>query len=1063
MVRPEPGRSLGVTPDGACHQRAPRSRPSGRKQISLDPARRSRVDFRQWMGHRHDPYGGPGLREGGLVPVSDGVVGFGVLGPLQVNGQDTAVPGKQRVVLAALLLRANRVVPLNTLIDTLWDGAPPASARVTAQGYLRRLRRDLAGGAGERIMTRDPGYLIRVADGELDLDVFTGLCGRARSAAGEGDWAGVSGRLTQALEVWRGEPLADVPSDVLRRTEVPRLAELRLRALELRFDAELRLGRHAGLVAELRRVAAGEPLREELHGLLMVALYRCGRQAEALEVYRDIGRVLREEIGITPGPALRELHQRILAADPDLADVRIPVASRQPPGAATTSAGAPGAPSVTGEPGALGATPDSAGPANRAAGVPVPAQLPPDIADFTGRDEQVKLLCDPLAAGRAGDRGGAVMVAVVAGMGGIGKTALAVHVGHRLRDWFPDGQLYVGLQGTASPRQPVQVLGELLRGLGDLDQAIPEGEAERAARYRSLLADRRMLVVLDDARDAAQVRPLLPGGAGCAVIVTSRAALPDLAGAVQLGLDVLGEQESRDLFGAIVGAERAAAEPEAVAQVLECCAGLPLAVRIAASRLVTRPGWSIAYLAAKLADERGRLAELAVGDLAVRASFEISYQALPAGQPGGQGTLGITDPAWLFRLLGLADAVVLSAGAVAALAGHPPARPEDDPPAGLAAALEILTDAHLVECPAPGRFRLHDLLRSYAADLARRTGTDQDRAAAIGRMLRWYGEQAGRAARALGSRLPARDLFSVTGSAAMADPAQAIDWYETELDALRAAVGQAAGLGLHDIVAQIAAAMWRFLARSPHLDDWRAVTEAGVASAQALGDDAMLSWLLTSLGQAHAGQDRFAEARACLTEALEIRRRTGDRVGEAATLNSLGMVAGLQRQFEEALHHLRSALGVLRTGSAPWLTGTILNNIGKTLLCLHRHDEALDHLARALVIGQEIGDEHGEGLAETVIADAYLALGRYSESLEHYQRSWALMQRTTRENSDQANVLSGLGAALAGLGRAEEARQTWQTAIPILDRLGDPRAAELRGRLNGSSGSGQSAVSAATG
>jgi DNA-binding SARP family transcriptional activator/tetratricopeptide (TPR) repeat protein len=977
-------------------------------------------------------------------------VRFGVLGSLQVDGRDAAVPGKQRVVLATLLLRANRPVSLDTLIDAVWDGAPPASARVTVQGYVRRLRRDLAGGAGERIMTRDPGYLIEVAGGELDLDVFTGLCDQARVAAAEGDWLGVSGRLGRALALWRGEPLADVPSEVLRRGEVPRLGELRLRALELRLDAELRLGRHAALVAELRQLAAAEPVREELHGLLMVALYRCGRQAEALEAYRDIDRVLREEIGIPPGPRLRGLHQRILAADPDLADVRTPAAPGQPADAVATSAGAPSVPVKA------GAVPNVAGVARRAAAVPVPAQLPPDIADFTGRDEQVKLLCDPLASERTGDRASAVVISAVAGMGGIGKTALAVHVGHRLRDRFPDGQLYVELQGATSPRRPVQVLGELLRALGDVDPSIPEGEAERAARYRSLLADRRVLVVLDDARDAAQVRPLLPGGAGCAVIVTSRAALPDLAGAVQLGLDVMGEPEARDLFGAIVGPERAAAEPEAVARVLACCAGLPLAVRIAASRLATRPGWSIGYLAAKLADEHSRLAELAVGDLAVRASFEISYQALPAGQSGGPGISGFTDPAWLFRLLGLADAVVLSVGAVAALAGRPLAGPADDPPAELAAALEVLTDAHLLECPAPGWFRLHDLLRSYAAELARRTGTERERTAAIGRMLRWYGEQVVRGALALVPRLPASDLFPV-GLAAMTDPARAVDWYETELASLRAAVGQAAGLGLHDIVAQIAAAMWAFFIRSPHLDDRTAITEAGVASARPLGDDAVLSWLLNSLGQAYAWQDRFAEARGCLTEALEIRRRTGDRTGEAIILNSLGLVAFQQGRFEKALDYARSALAIHSEISVPRHVAVCLHNIGETLLHLHRHDEALVYLTRALAVRQEIGDKHGEGMTETTIAEIHLALGRYSESLEHYQRSWAALQDTSRDSPDHADALYGMGAALAGLDRVDEARDMWQAAIPLLDRLGDPRAAELRDRLTDSAGTGEPA------
>jgi DNA-binding SARP family transcriptional activator/tetratricopeptide (TPR) repeat protein len=947
---------------------------------------------------------------------------FGVLGSLQVNGRDLGLQPKPRVVLAALLLHANRVVSVDTLVEALWDDAPPRSARVTLQGYVKQLRRGVSAQVGERVVTQSLGYLVRVAADELDLTRFTALCGRARAATAGGDWRGAAALCVQALELWRGEPLADVSSAWLQRTQAPRLAELRMQAVELRIEADGRLGQHGQLVAELRQLTSTEPLREGLHGQLMLALYRSGRQAEALGVFRGIDRRLREELGVAAGSELQGLHQRMLAGDQSLMASPVPVAGARLQRAPAMPAGGPG---------------------RRV----VPRQVPPDTVDFTGREEQVKLLCDLLAAPPDPGRPGAVVISAVTGMGGIGKTALAVHVAHRLRERFPDGQLYVSLQGATSPLPPAEVLARLLRDLGDPDGVIPSGEAERVGRYRSLLAGRKVLVVLDDARDAAQVRSLLPGSASCALIVTSRAALPDLAGAAQLGLDVLGEREARELFGAIVGTERAAAEPQAVAAVLECCAGLPLAVRIAASRLLTRPGWSIGYLAAKLAGERGRLAELAAGDLAVRASFEISYQALPAGQPPRRGTAGFTDPAWLFRLLGLADAAVLSVGAIAALAGRPPARPADDPPAELTAALEILTDAHLLASPAPGQFRLHDLLRSYAAELARHTDSQPARSTAISRMLRWYGEQAVRAALALFARLPASDLFPAAGPPAMAGPAQAIDWYESELDALRAAVAQAAGLGLHDIVARIAAAMWAFFTRTPHLDDWIAITEAGVASARELGDDAVLSWLLNSLGQTHAHVRQSAQAPACLTEALEIRRRTGDRTGEAIVLNSLGMVASHQGRFEEALGYAQSALAIHNQISEPRNVAVCLANIGDTLLHLHRQDEALDHLVPALVILQKIGDKHAEGIAENTIADTYLALGRPEESLQYYRRARAALQDSSRDGPDIAEALYGMGAALASLGRDAEACQAWRAALPIFEQLGDPRALEIRDKL----------------
>ena len=554
---------------------------------------------------------------------------FCLLGPLVVRCGGVVVrvqPGKQRVVLAALLLDAGRVVPVDEIAEALWGTAPPPSARVTVRNYVKRLRHALGDVGQARISTRPGGYLISVEAGELDVTRFEALLAAAQAAARGGSWDRAAGQARAALALWRGEPLQDVESGVLATRETPRLSEMRLQALEVRIVADLHLGHHSEVIAELRQLISTQPLREQFHGQLMLALYQCGRQAEALAAYQHVRRVLVEELGIEPGTWLRELHQQVLTADPAL---------------------------TAGPVAAVGESVTAADPAAE------PAQLPADTADFTGRDEQVKLVCDLLATAPGEGRPGAVVISAVAGMGGIGKTALAVHAAHRLRDRFPEGQLFVSLQGASSPLRPADVLARLLRDLGVPAGAIPADEAERAARYRTLIASRRMLIVLDDARDAAQVRPLLPGTAGCAVIVTSRSTLPSLPGATLLDLEVLDPDEAHALFSAIIGPTRAAAEPDATASVLASCAGLPLAVRIAASRLASRPGWSIAHLAARLADERGRLAELAAGDLAVRASFAVSYDAL---RPG---------PARVFRLLGLASAAVLSLPAIAALAGQP--------------------------------------------------------------------------------------------------------------------------------------------------------------------------------------------------------------------------------------------------------------------------------------------------------------------------------------------------------------------------------------------------------
>jgi DNA-binding SARP family transcriptional activator/Tfp pilus assembly protein PilF len=945
---------------------------------------------------------------------------FGVLGPLQVNGRDILLPAKQRVVLAVLLLRNNRIVPVEALVDALWDDAPPSSARTTLQGYIKQLRQNADAGAGGRLVTRPPGYLMKLGTDELDLDRFTRLCDRGRAAAAEGNWHGASDLPREALQLWRGDPLADVPSATVQQAEVPRLAELRIQAVESRITADLRLGRHAELVARLRQLTIAEPLREGLHGQLMLALYRCGRQAEALEVFRGIDRRLRGELGISPGPELRQLHQRLLAGDPTLIEGAARGTSMPAP---AVEVPAPRPAAVTGS-------------------LPVrPAQLPPDTTDFTGRAGQVRSLSRLLGAPPSPDRPGAVVISAVAGMGGIGKTALAVHVAHRLRDRFPDGQLYVSLLGATRPLPPGEVLGRLLHDLGDLDEAIPAGAEERATRYRSLMTGRRVLIVLDDALDAAQVRPLLPGTAGCAVIVTSRSTLADLAGAAQLSLDAMDEEEARHLFAAIAGERRAAAEPEAMAEVLACCAGLPLAIRIAASRLASRPAWSVAQLGVRLAGERDRLAELAVGDLAVRASFAVSYHALPGGH---QAAAGGADPARVFRLLGLPGMAELSLPAIAALTAQPAAQ--------VAVALEALTESHLLQSPAPDRYRLHDLLRSYAGELAGQIDSQQERDAALSRLVTWYGEQTVIAARALapGGKFPVIiPVPAAPAAPSMAGPAAAFAWFEAELAGVLLAARHAAGLARHDITAQIAMAVAEFLQRTPYNDTWLAISEAGVDSARRLGHSEALSLLLGSLGKTHSELSHFADASHCFTEALQIRRRTGDKAGEAMVFNWLAINLFQQGgQEERSLEHMRAALDLMDVVNNPSMTGLILNNTGHILMSVKRYDEALLHLERALAIQQGIDDDgYRRGNTESTLGQTYLELGRYGEAVRYCERALASFEGVTLGNHNRAEALACLGDALAHLGRAPEARDAWLAALAIYDQLGTPGAAKIRDQL----------------
>src|SRR5580692_3045772 len=568
---------------------------------------------------------------------------FRLLGPLEIRAGEDDWRGigapKWRSVLAALLINAGQIVPADSLINEVWGETPPAKAGNLISIYVLRLRRLLGDTDSTVLVTRAPGYLLRLRPGDTDAQVFENLVREGRRAFAAGDPEHAAAQLAEALALWHGSPLADVPSTTLVETEAERLAELRLDAAELRIMAELACGSHAQVIPELRRLLADHSLRENLWLLLMQALDGAGRHAEALEAYGQARSVLAEELGVDPGAELRRCYAELLAKDDAL----------------TKDAGdAPGiisAATVTASSGLASSAP--APPEARVARpVPAPAQLPADVADFTGRDDQVRHLVDLLSSASADDESGAVRIALVAGAGGLGKTSLAVHAAHRVRGSFSDGQLYVDLLGaTPHPLPAADVLARFLRDLGVDGREIPVDEDERAARYRTILAGRRMLIVLDNARDAAQVRSLLPGSASCAVLVTTRNRMADLASTRLVDLNVLDDDEALTLFTRVVGDERAAAEPEATAELLLACAGLPLAIRICAARLVTRSGWTIRAMANRLRDEHRRLDEMTVGDLAVRASFEVSFSSLPA-PPKPAPKRGV-DPAQAFRLLGL--------------------------------------------------------------------------------------------------------------------------------------------------------------------------------------------------------------------------------------------------------------------------------------------------------------------------------------------------------------------------------------------------------------------------
>jgi DNA-binding SARP family transcriptional activator len=947
---------------------------------------------------------------------------FRLLGPLEIRaGEDWLGIGAQkwRAVLAALLIKAGQIVPADVLINEVWPDTPPAKAGNLISIYVLRLRRLLGDTDSTLLVTRAPGYLLRLAPGDTDAQVFEDLVRTGRRAYAAGDPEQAAAQLAEALALWHGSPLADVPATTLVETEAERLADLRLDAAELRVTAELACGSHAQVIPELRRLLADHSLRENLWLLLMRALDGAGRHAEALEAYGQARSVLAEELGVDPGAELRQCYAELLAKDDALTKD-----AGDAPGsisAGTVRAGArPPAPAVA-EP-------------RVARSVPVPAQLPADVADFTGREDQIKHLCDLLASGGTEADPGAVRIALVAGAGGLGKTSLAVHAAHRVRGSFSDGQLYVDLLGaTPHPLPAADVLARFLRDLGVDGREIPVDEDERAARYRTILAGRRMLIVLDNAGDAAQVRSLLPGSASCAVLVTTRSRMADLASTRLVDLNVLDDDEALTLFTKVVGDERAAAEPEATAELLLACAGLPLAIRICAARLATRSGWTIQAMTNRLRDTRRRLDELRVGDLAVRASFQVSFTTLPvSARPGG------VDPADAFRMLGLWHGPSISSAAAAALFGTTEDLASD--------ALEILVDARLLESTSPDRYKFHDLLRVYASERATADLAEQARDATIGRLLEWYMRAADAAATAVSPHRynmpldPGEEGQSPLSFSSVED---AVRWYDSERVNVVTATRQASASRMHEIAWRLPAPLFSMFNRRGNWADCIATHRIALESARQMGNRQGEAWVLNNLGQA-LGFSHMSEGIGYLEQALAIRRNIGDRIGEAQAANNLSDAYVVLGRTDEALDLLRRAVDLDREVGYRYGEGVALNNLAEAFLDLDRPGEAIDCLVQARRTFAEIDFQHGVGYALHNLGRAHLSLGNDKEALDCLQQA-LVIHRTTGDRHRQAFTLRFLGRAQHRNGLEAEAAESWTQAAAIFDNLGDgAQAAEIR-------------------
>jgi DNA-binding SARP family transcriptional activator len=941
---------------------------------------------------------------------------FALLGSLVVadsSGQRVPLGGPRlRILLAALLLRANVPVTAGELAEMVWDDSPPSGAISTLRSYVRRLRRAL-GDDATRIVAVGPGYLIRAERPELDVLDFEALCRDARAALRTGEWADASAAAEQALRLWRAAPLLDVPSEALRVGFVPRLERLRLQVLEDRFDAGLRLGHHRELVPQLLEMTAQNPLQERFHAQLMLALAGTGQRAQALDAYQQARRTLVDQLAIEPGPELRDIHRQVLAGD--VADDKtsaVVLSKAAGPNAAGTLAGARDSLAAEG-PGRAAADRGGLMP-------PRPAQLPSDIADFTGRAAQAGRLHDALTRHEAADGPGTVRVVVVAGAAGLGKTTLAVHAAHRAREFFPDGQLYVNLSAASGQAtEPGEVLARFLRDLGVDGDKIPTNSGERAAMYRTRLAGQRMLILLDDAQDAAQVRPLLPGSASCAVLVTTRNKTPGLLSTGRIDLSTLPDPEALELFSRIAGDARAAAEPEATAEILRACAGLPLAIRICAARLATRPRWPVATMAARLRDERRRLDEFQAGDLEVRASFQVSYDSLGAGRHQA-------DPSRAFRLLGLWHGQWISTTAAAALTGE---REED-----AAGALETLVDANLLESPEPDWYRLHDLLRLFATERAQAEETPEARAGAVRRLLQWY----------LTTALSAADMisprrFRIPGEEPPAPGPlpgpvhDAMAWYESEHANLIAAVRQAAASGLHEVAWRLPTAMYPFYNRRHAWADCVTVHRIAANSARLRGTRPGEAWALHHLGRALAELGDM-EAFDRLQESAAVRQETGDLDGEARTTIALVIaqvrIHGSQAAYEYSLR----CLELLRKGADPELLGMGLNNHGHICWNAGKLDEAVRSLQQALDILTAIEGDTWHGQAMENLGQIHLQSGRLHEAiacLSEAHQLYLLQGDPLR----QATALKYLGEAQRGLGHADQARESLQAALALFKNL----------------------------
>jgi DNA-binding SARP family transcriptional activator/transcriptional regulator with XRE-family HTH domain len=1036
-------------------------------------------------------------------------VRFRVLGPLELrDGQDRLVrlgAPKQRTLLAVLLLHANRAVSVDLLVEALWGEQPPGSSVAGLRTYVSGLRRTLGlgGAAGApRIVALPGGYQLTTASEDLDLLVFERDAGEGQRALAAGEMGLAAGRLERALGLWRGRAFEDVALDGELDGELARLQERRLLVTEAWVEASLALGRHDGLVSELRRLVVVEPLRERLWEQWMLALYRSGRQAEALAAYQQLRGRLVEELGIEPSPPLQQLQRQILRGEVALA----------PPDQQATGNGAVTAATVAplrlppdtgsstgawngGSRGGIGrllaglrvdrglsqeelaersglsvraigdlergrvqrprrtsivllaealALTDAERAAVEVAAIDpdgragghvearpdpargVPRQLPPDIADFTGRDLALERVHARVRGRRRGST--AVVITATVGKAGVGKTTLAVHAAHQLRSVFPDGQLYVNLRGVeAQALDPAEVLGGFLRALGVDGRSIPDDLDERVRLYRSLLADRRALILLDNAADAAQVRPLLPGGAGNLVLVTSRVRLVGLALAEVIDLDVLPPGQAVELLGKIVGADRVAGELEAATTIAALCGYLPLALRIVGARLAAKPHWRLRRLADRLDAQQRRLDELATGDLEVRASVALSYQGLGEAERRA------------FRLLGLLEVPDFAPWMLAALLDVGTREAED--------IAERLADAQLLDpigedVAGQLRYRFHDLLRLFARERLAEEDTPATRGAALERTLQTYFATAQGWVRGL--RLRPADL---PGQATLAVPsdvtatlARSYRWLAAERKGLVVSLEQAWREGCQRPWPKVTRLLADFFEVSGCWDDWERTHQVALRAAQRAGDRHAQASLLGGLGDLRRLQGRPPEAVAFCTQSNAIFSQLHDPQGEIDSLLGLARAYRRQDRLAEAAACFERCLGLCRGLGDRDRAAKAMLFFAKVRRQQGRSADALALLTACRDIFRSLGSPGYVGYTDLVLGILRHERGEYEQATDHLQQALAFA-RTLGDPRWQAYALLNLGVAAHGRGLHDQAHQHLEQSLAMFEQAGDRHGA----------------------